>query len=235
MWNDYISVSLICLDSLNLERDISFLIKKGIHNFHADFMDNTLVPRLGISPETIQQLKKKFNEDINIDSHLMIKNPERCFDVIAPYSDWVTIHYEAQEDPLRLVQILKKKYKCKVAIAFNVLTEIPKWFWFCDDIDGILLMGISPGVLGTNHYEEIVYEKLMLYRRSYSRLKPIFIDGAVTFTSIKRYYAYDAGRNYTTVICGSSTLLKGVDFSKSQDINNQTIDKNIEELQKCIQ
>lgn len=226
-----ISVSLICLDPLNLERDVSFLIKKGIHNFHADFMDNTLVPRLGISPETIQQLKKKFGKEINIDSHLMVKNPERCLDVIAPYSDWISIHYESQEDPLRVVQVIKKKYsETKVAIAFDVFTPTSRWVCDCQDVDGVLLMGISPGVLGTNHYEDIVKSKIIELRYNNWFTKPIFIDGAVSFNSISKYKTENL-----VLVCGSSTVLKGIDFSNSQDINSQIIDKNIKELQKCIQ
>lgn len=233
MWNDHISASLICMDQLNLYREVSTLVSKGIYKFHADFMDNTLVPRLGIAPEVIKQLKEDW--EIEIDSHLMIKNPEKCLDVIAPYSDWVTIHYEAQEDPLRIIQLLKKRYSCRVGLAFNVLTDIPDWIWLCKDIDGILLMGISPGVLGTNHYEEITLEKLARCRNYYSQVKPIYIDGAVNFNSIKKYYKNSIMGKYTTVVCGNSTLFKGVDRSHHFKINDQIIQENIKELSECIQ
>ena len=233
MWNDHISASLICMDQLRLDRYVGNLISLGVYKFHADFMDNTLVPRLGIAPEVIKQLKNEWK--IEIDSHLMIKNPERCLDVIAPYSDWVTIHYEAQEDPLRVIQTLKKNHDCKVGLAFNVLTAIPDWVWFCEDIDGILLMGISPGVLGTKHYEDIVWKKLLQCRNNYSYLKSIYIDGAVNFNTIKRYYEDSRIGGYTTVVCGSSTLFKGINFPNHIKDNEQIIQENIAELKKCIQ
>ena len=69
-----------------------------------DFMDNTFVPRLGISPELIQWIRKRYGHNINIDSHLMVQNPYDCIDVIAPFSDWVFFHYEAVPDPVRILQ-----------------------------------------------------------------------------------------------------------------------------------
>lgn len=234
MENNNVSASLICLDPLNLEREVSKLVSKGITRFHADFMDNTLVPRLGITPETIQQLKVRFEDDISIDSHLMVKNPERCLDVIAPYSDWITIHYEAQEDPLRIVQKIKKAYKCKAGLAFNVLSEIPRWVLECEDVDGILLMGISPGVLGTNHYPDIVYQKLSDIRKWF-KIKPVFIDGSVNFETIKKYFKDPIMKKFLVVVCGSSTLMKRVNFEQPFRLNDQIIDENIQELYKCIQ
>lgn len=230
MWNDHVSVSLICLNQVNLKQEVQRLLSFGIHNFHADFMDNTLVPRLGLAPEVIQHLKATFQDNIHIDSHLMLKDPERYLDSIAAFSDWVTIHYEAQEDPLRLVQIVKKNHSAKVAIAFNPLTPTSRWVCECPDVDGVLLMGISPGVLGTSHYENIVKSKIMELRYNNWFTKPIFIDGAVNFNSIPKYNTENL-----ILICGSSTILKGVDIFNPQDVNDQIIGKNIKELQKCIQ
>lgn len=231
MWNDHISASLICLDPLNLERDIDILLAKGIYRFHADFMDGVLVPRLGLAPEAIQGIKKKFNDRVVIDSHLMLKAPEKYFDVVAPYSDWVTIHYEAQEDPLRLVQTLKRNFSCKVVIAFNVLTEIPEWVLLCDDIDGILLMGISPGVLDTLHYSEIIRKKLFRIRKEYRYSKAIFIDGSIKFSTLPSYFTNGKVKKNLVAVCGSSTLLSGIKTLADDSI----LEKNIGELQKCIQ
>lgn len=230
MWNDHISASLICMDQLNLNRDMTTLVSQGIYKFHADFMDSTFVPRLGITPEVIKQLKQ--NWEIEIDSHLMMKNPERCIDVIAPYSNWITLHYEALEDPLKTVQIIKNNYDCKAALAFNVLTDIPDELWFCNDIDGILLMGISPGVLGSKTYEETIIRKL-LKCKDHTYTKNIFVDGAVNFNSIKKYFKIPEINLIT--ICGSSTLFKEVDFSHNYGIREQVMKRNIAELEKCIQ
>lgn len=233
MWNNHISASIICIDPLNLNRNITSLVSQGVYKYHADFMDNNFVPRLGIYPEIIKRLKQDWN--VEIDSHLMIKNPERCIDEIAPYSDWITLPYEVCEDPIRLVQFIKKDYDCKVALAFNILTPIPDWFWSIKDIDGILLMGISPGVLNSNHYEEIVWNKLLHYRKDLNYNKDIFIDGAVNFKTIKKYFEHSIIGENTTVICGSNSLFKDVDLiNNNVRINEQIIYKNISELEKCI-
>ena len=71
-----ISTSLICMNMSQVDRDIERILKeaKGDQRFswmHADFMDGHFVPRLGISPELIRDIKKEFPQ-VHIDSHLMI-------------------------------------------------------------------------------------------------------------------------------------------------------------------
>lgn len=227
------SISLICCDPLNLEKDVEFLISKGFNQFHADFMDNTLVPRLGVYPEILQRLKERFGDEIIIDSHLMVENPERCLDVIAPYSDWVFFHYEAQKDPLRVIQNIKKIYSnVKVGLAFNVLTSIPSELYYEDNlVDGIMLMGISPGVLGTNHYFDVVLKKLMEIRHTYTRILPVYIDGSVTFYTEQEYLKNSNLGRYTTLICGSSTVFKGVN---SLELRYSQIENNLKEFKDLL-
>ena len=226
------SISLICCDPLNLEKDVEFLINKGFNQFHADFMDNTFVPRLGIYPEIIQRLKERFGDKIVIDSHLMIENPERCLDVIAPYSDWIFIHYESQKDPLRVIQAIKKKYNCRVGLAFNVLTSIPSELYYEDNlVDGIMLMGISPGVLGTNHYFDVVLKKLMEIRQVYTKTLPVYIDGSINFYTEQKYLEDSNLGRYTTLICGSSTIFKDVN---NLELRYSQIENNLKKYEELL-
>lgn len=59
------STSIVCCDMKNVSSDIDYILKASNEDerfswFHADFMDGHFVPRLGISPELIQDLKKYF-------------------------------------------------------------------------------------------------------------------------------------------------------------------------------
>lgn len=206
-----ISTSLICMNMANVQKDIETILDKAgddprFHWMHADFMDGHFVPRLGISPELIRDIKTTFPQ-IHIDSHLMIADPFTYVDVIAPYSDWVVFHYEAVTDPIRTLQKMRKTYpNVKVGLAINLATvfnpEIIKLF------DGVMFMGISPGVLGTNSYPEIVKGKIAMTPNH----KHYFVDGSVNFNTIKDYRLINPNG---TLVCGSSTMFKKDEFTEN--------------------
>jgi len=206
-----ISTSLICMNMSQVDRDIERILKAANGDqrfswFHADAMDGHFVPRLGISPELIRDIKTTFPQ-IHIDSHLMIADPFTYVDVIAPYSDWVVFHYEAVTDPIRTLQKMRKTWpNVKVGLAINLATvfnpEIIKLF------DGVMFMGISPGVLGTNSYPEIVKGKIAMTPNH----KHYFVDGSVNFNTIKDYRLINPNG---TLVCGSSTMFKKDEFTEN--------------------
>ena len=156
-----ISTSLICCDLSNISKDLDVIVEhEGFNWLHADFMDGHFVPRYGISPELIQVLRKRYGNRVMIDSHMMVQDPFTYADVIAPYSDWYFLHYEAVTDPVRTLQMLRKKYpNLKIGLTFNLFTPDCVIEQIANNtqgiVDGMMFMGISPGVLGTNSFPEI--------------------------------------------------------------------------------
>ena len=226
-----ISTSLICCDLCNIEKDIDLLLDNGFNWLHADFMDGHFVPRYGISPELIQAVRRKYGNKVIIDSHLMTDDPFTYADVIAPYSDWYMFHYEAVKDPFRTLQMLRKKYPdLKIGLTFNLFTPDTTLDYvltnFKDYIDGIMFMGISPGVLGTNSMPNVVEKRLSFVQANYPWCKT-FVDGSVSFTSLDPYK--NAGAY--TVVCGSSTMYKGVGFDDNRV--NDTIE-NINKIKEIL-
>ena len=199
---DRITASLICMDLSDIKTDIDTLLENGVDRLHADFMDNTFVPRLGISPELIQWIRKRYGNNVYIDSHLMVKDPISCLDVIAPYSNWVFFHNEAVSDPLRVLQAMDK-YEVNKGVAYNVGTSVNIPLINTDLVVGLMFMGISPGVLGTRSWPDLISEKISSLRGNIigGEMLPIFVDGGVSFNSMK-YLGAD------TMVCGSSTLFK---------------------------
>ena len=206
-----ISTSVICMNMANVCGDIELILKAAngdprFNWFHLDVMDGHFVPRLGISPELIRDIKTTFPE-VHIDSHLMIDDPFTYVDVIAPYSDWIVYHYEAVTDPVRTLQKIRKTWpNVKVGLAINLATvfnpEVIKLF------DGVMFMGISPGVLGTNSYPEIVKGKIAMTPNH----KHYFVDGSVNFNTIKDYRLINPNG---TLVCGSSTMFKKDEFTEN--------------------
>lgn len=201
-----ISTSLICCDLSNISSDLDVIVEhEGFNWLHADFMDGHFVPRYGISPELIQHLRKRYGNRVVIDSHLMVDDPYTYAKVIAPYSDWYFFHYEAVTDPVRTLQMLRKEYKdLKIGVTFNLCTnpDVALQLEKENMIDGVMFMGISPGVLGTMSFPNTVNNKIKFIREN-SNLK-IFIDGSVNYNTVKGYK--DNGAN--TCVSGSSMMFK---------------------------
>lgn len=226
-----ISTSLICCDLSNLKQDIDTLLDNGFNWLHADFMDGHFVPRYGISPELIQWIRKRYGDNVVIDSHLMVDDPYTYMNVIALYSDWYFFHYEAVKDPFRVLQTLRKKYPhVKTGITFNLLTPNECISSVINNareyIDGIMFMGISPGVLGTDSLSGTVCRKLRFMNERFIEMRT-FIDGSVNFNSMRDYKLF----NTYTVVCGGSTLLKNVSDDENR-IKNMI--KNINKIKEII-
>ena len=210
-----ITASLICMDLSDIKTDLDTLLDNGINWVHADFMDNTFVPRLGISPELIQWIRKRYGHNIYIDSHLMVQNPYDCIDVIAPFSDWIFFHYEAVSDPVRILQKIDNVSHASKGIAYNIGTNPSFYLWDTKLLDGEMFMGISPGVLGTKSWPEILENKILSFRcaSTKNQAAPVFIDGGVSFQSIKKLTSeiktlFGSWPGADKVVCGSSTLFK---------------------------
>lgn len=234
-----ITASLICMDLSDIKTDIDTLLDNGINSLHADFMDNTLVPRLGISPELIQWIRRRYGHNVNIDSHLMVQNPYDCIDVIAPFSDWVFFHYEAVPDPMRILQKIDNVSHAKKGITYNIGTTMCADLEKTGMVDGAMFMGISPGVLGTKSWPYVVKDKIINYRMHCCRDNTVFVDGGVSFSSFKNlllpFEAFLDGiiKMADKVVCGSSTLFKIDDDTCLMD-REEMIKFNIERIKEAI-
>lgn len=204
-----ISTSLICCDLSNISKDLDIIVEHdGFNWLHADFMDGHFVPRYGISPELIQALRKRYGNRVFIDSHMMVADPYTYADVIAPYSDWYFFHYEAVTDSVRTLQMLRKKYPAlKIGVTFNLFTpdcvieQIAKMHEGL--IDGVMFMGISPGVLGTNSFPSTVNRRLLMVQSANPNIKT-FVDGSVNYNTLDLYKTSGA----YTVVSGTSAMFK---------------------------
>lgn len=242
------STSLICLDQTNIDSDFCDIMNAGgarrycNYNWaHADFMDGHFVPRLGIAPEVIKHLREFYGDKIIIDSHMMVDDPFTFADVVCPYSDYYMFHVEAVTDPMRIIQKVRKNWpNVKVGLYFNLSTNILDYKYILPEIDCIGLMGISPGVLGTNSYSYIVTQKIRDYfdykneieKDSNIEIIPseIFIDGSVNFETIHHYFKIGA----TTLVCGSSSIVKNV-YNNNDDNFQHLVETNIDKIEKSIQ
>lgn len=213
------TASIICMDHLNLEKEIQLLLDNGIKNLHADFMDGVFVPRLGMYPEQIKNIKEKFPEVI-IDSHLLIDNPNQFIDQIIEYSDIVIVHAENHKNLYGSISKIKSKGK-KVGVGLNIATSVESIKDIVKDIDMIMLMGFNPGILNQSLWEGL-YKKILDIREEYPYID-IMIDGGVKLETSKDLVR--CGANY--LVCGSSTIYK-------QEGTKINVKSNIEKLKQVF-
>ena len=89
-------------------------------------------------------------------------------------------------------------------------------------------MGISPGVLGTNSFPEIVNRRLQFVNNINKNIKT-FVDGSVNYNTLKLYS--DSGAY--TVVSGSSAMFKITDETK--DLSREDLIKyNINKIKNTI-
>ena len=229
-----ISTSLICCDLSDISSQLDTIIEhEGFNWLHADFMDGHFVPRYGISPELIQSLRRRYGNRIIIDSHMMVDNPFDFSSVVAPYSDWYIFHYEATKDPMRTLQMLRKAYpKLKIGLAFNILTpvllNVLRSAYELGYLDGVMFMGISPGVLGTDSFTDEVENRIGLIKDNIKVLD-VFVDGSVNFKSVGKYARYGAD----VCVSGSSMMFKRDDLTKDMSTTDM-IEYNIKRIKDAI-
>lgn len=231
-----ISTSLICCDLSNVSSQLDVIIEHENFNWlHLDFMDGHFVPRYGISPELAQSLCKRYGSRVVIDSHLMVDDPYSFAPVIAPYSDWYIFHYEATKDPMRTLQMLRKEYpNLKIGLAFNILTPTSSIADIIDIastlgyLDGVMFMGISPGVLGTDSFIPEVKQRIKLVK-SVSPEVYIFVDGSVKFNSVGDYARLGAD----VCVSGSSMMFKNDEYTRNMCMSD-LINFNVNRIKEAI-
>jgi len=97
--------------------------------------------------------------------------------------------------------------------------------------DGIMLLGIVPGVLVQEHKPNEVIRKLeLLNHHNFNFIKHIMIDGGVNFKTVPIY----AAMGCTDLVCGSSTIYHNVDF-KNSHLKKELLSKNIQLLRELIE
>jgi ribulose-phosphate 3-epimerase len=218
-----ISASVICMDPLNIERDVRILDRLGIDSYHVDVMDRSFVPRMGIYPEIAAAISEFSSTPIDV--HLMVDDPERHLD------DWceikrvrrILVHAGPNKHNLfRFSREIAKRGKShglvlNLSESYEEFREIVR-----DSFDSVMIMGINPGVLRGPSYPHIAADKLHRFVKDQIH---VILDGAVTFDTFS--YSYD---NVTCVV-GSSTLFKDVELGSKRE---QQITDNFIKIQEHI-
>ncbi|HKM44124.1 MAG TPA: ribulose-phosphate 3-epimerase [Dysgonamonadaceae bacterium] len=181
----YIAPSVMCVDLMNIERDIRKLENLAVDYLHVDIMDNHFVPNLML-PLSISSSFREISE-IALDIHLMVSDPASCLDKLSlprpNMNDIISIHYESTPHVQRVLDQIKK-LGFKAGIALCPSTPIGVLEDLLPSIDMVLLMTVNPGFSGQSlvpgMIDKILRLKQYLIQREFDHIL-IEVDGNVNF------------------------------------------------------
>tara|TARA_A100001011_G_C14242697_1_gene813986 strand:- start:623 stop:1330 length:708 start_codon:yes stop_codon:yes gene_type:complete len=228
-------VSLITMDHINFERDIRLVDSLGVDGLHIDIMDGNFVPRYGIYPEIIERLSTI--SSLPLDLHMMVKDVEFGIDQFKGASNIEYIHFHIETcigNEMRVVDKIReanaKPVVCiNLATSFNVLDRLVK----NNEIDGVMLMGIHPGVLKQDARPKNILTDLKDLKEKLSDSNAesfIALDGAVSMDSIKPMSK--AGINH--FVGGTSSIYKKVSRKDEWKIQEERIKQNWKKIKELL-
>lgn len=218
--NNYkIAASLISTSLLSVDKLIADLKRNKVDQIHFDVMDGSFVPRLGLYPELLKEIKSKTS--IPVDVHMMIDNPENYIDIFAEAgADYIIPHIESTKHIHRTLTLIRKA-GVRAGVALNPGTPLSSLDYLIEDLDLVMLMAINPGIVG-HKFIPSMFKKisdLSEYRAGNNFL--IEIDGGVNFENAKEIVNSGAD----IIVCGAQSIF-----------NNQgTLSQNIKKLKTKIE
>jgi len=233
--NVKLGISLITMDHVNFERDIKLVEEtKKVSYIHVDAMDGAFVPRYGIYPEIVHNVSQI--TDLPLDLHLMVKDVEFAIDEFTRLAQFETIsfhHYQNEGRVFRIIdKILAKGSKPVLTIDLSTSVAQVKEILDHNQLDGVMFMGIHPGVLFQNHRPEFVFKKALEIREYCNKnnlmaQNNLQIDGGFNFETAEALL-YHGINNF---VGGSSTILAGLKTVSEPKLRSEKIQDNIRRLE----
>ncbi len=211
-----LSASILAADLLNLERDIGKAIQSGVNWIHLDVMDGHFVPNLTMGIPFGDAIKKKFKA--NVESHMMVENPDMYLEKYCSFSKLVTIHYEA---PVQTKRVLKEieNLGSMPGLSINPKTPVSSIETLLPSVKYVLVMTVEPGFSGQSLIEDAAQKIPLLfeYRKRYNLDFLIGVDGGIKKDNISRISALGPD-----IIVSASAIFSG------------NVEENVKSLKSCM-
>ena len=212
--NIKIAASILSADFSILGKEVKNVDEAGSDFIHIDVMDGSFVPNITIGPSIISKIRPYSNKPFDV--HLMINEPIKHIDeFIAAGADFLTIHYEVDNHPIRTLQYIKSK-GINAGIAINPATPEKSLEYLLDYCDLILVMLVNPGFGGQKTIHSQIEKVKNINKMLLSKNKKIFleVDGGVNSQNISELT--NAGAN---LIVAGNSIFKGGAESYAENIN----------------
>jgi ribulose-phosphate 3-epimerase len=210
----------------NLVKYVKTLEDLGVEYLHCDVMDGVFVENKCLSIDTIKDVK--YNTNILLDVHLMIKYPHKKIeDYLALKPNILTIHYESVNS-IRKIKKISKLVRSKdilFGVSIKPNTPVTALVELIDYIDLILIMSVEPGKSGQKFIPESIQKikdaKCLVNNKNII----IEVDGGVNLDNYKE-----------VVKAGAEFLVMGNAFYNSKEKDNllYKIDKHYSKFKNDI-
>ncbi|WP_413627272.1 ribulose-phosphate 3-epimerase [Fructilactobacillus vespulae] len=189
-----VAPSILSADYVNLQKSIEEVDKAGAEVLHIDVMDGDFVPSISYGPNWLPAIRPITN--MELDCHLMVKNPEKIIDVFADNgADLIGVHVEATPHIHRALQMIKNK-GVKAEVVINPGTPVAAIEPVLSMVDQVLVMTVNPGFGGQKFLPETIKKIAQLNKLRNENADfdfDIEIDGGVNDQTVVK--AYEAGAN----------------------------------------
>jgi len=199
-----LSASLVCGNPLALQKEIIALEKGNIDYIHFDVMDGVFVPRYGLYPEYLKDVRSI--TQIPIEVHMMTQEPERYAAIFAEAgATFFTVHAEACTHLHHTLKVIRD-LGMKSGVALNYATPLTALDYILEDIDLVMLMAINPGILGHKLIPGALKKIADTHKKIAESGRAILlgVDGGVNPESAVPMVK--AGADY--LVCGTSSIYK---------------------------
>ena len=143
-----ISPSMLSADFGHLDRDTRMIDESAAQWIHIDVMDGVFVPNISFGFPVMKPIRRASAKFLDV--HLMIVEPEKYLRRFAEAgADLVTFHYEATQDPLGAIRMIKE-CGVKAGISVKPATPVEVLGELLPELDLVLIMSVEPGFGGVS-------------------------------------------------------------------------------------
>ena len=174
-----IAPSILSADFTKLGQEIDDMKSVGIEWIYVDVMDGSFVPNITFGDKIASTVRQW--EDMVVDTHLMVVNPEKHIAKFAKAgSDYISIHSEAATHLHYSIKMIMDE-GVKPGVSIVPTTPISDIELILEYVDMVLIMSVDPGFGGQKlipfSYKKIA--ELNDLRNKYDLDFKISVDGGV--------------------------------------------------------
>jgi ribulose-phosphate 3-epimerase len=196
------AASVISSSPLSFFSSLPLIDGGGVDRLHVDVMDGCFVPRLGIFPEFITEIRGMTS--LPIDCHVMTMDPEKhVVELVAAGATRIVPHVEPVHHLHRVVHSILDA-GVEAGLAINPHTDVSALTHVIEYLSVVTVMAINPGIVG----HKLIPSSLDKIRRVRDFLESngfsgdLEVDGGVTFANVESLR--DAGAS--VLVVGAGTL-----------------------------